>query len=140
MEYAVAVPSVDPAVGKLRREWRFDLIDAHFGHPEGIAAAMLARWFRCPFFVTMRGGDETDKARAPGIRWVMQWALMEDRVITVSDPLRTFAISMGVPAARVAVIPNGIDSGVFYPRNRADERPRLAERLARILRAAIRLE
>src|SRR3954452_18462246 len=37
---------------RLRQEFHFDLIDAHFGHPDGVAAALLAAMFGCPFSVT----------------------------------------------------------------------------------------
>jgi len=47
------------------------------------------------------------------------------RVIAVSEPLRDFAIELGVDPKRAVVIPNGIDSSVFHPRSRSAERHRL---------------
>ena len=35
----------------------FDLIDAHYFYPDGVAAAMLARRLGKPFVVTARGSD-----------------------------------------------------------------------------------
>src|SRR5262249_16779314 len=40
--------------------WRaepFDLIDAHWAYPDGVAAALLAAYFHVPFTVTVRGDD-----------------------------------------------------------------------------------
>ena len=96
---------------RLRRRIRFDVIDAHFGYPEGVAAALLAMLFRVPFAVTLRG-SETAFAAWRWRRLSMRWALRRaSAVIAVSEPLRRFAVSMG--ARRVVTIPNGIDAGVF---------------------------
>lgn len=38
------------------------------------------------------------------------------RVIVVSTPLRDFLVSIGVPADRIIVMPNGVDAEVFAPR------------------------
>lgn len=98
---------------RLRRRVRFDVIDAHFGYPEGVAAALVAKLFRVPLVVTLRG-SETAFAAYRWRRLAMRWALRRAAaVIVVSEPLRRFAVSMG--ARRVATIPNGIDAGVFQP-------------------------
>ena len=109
-----------PAVARLRREFRFDLIDSHFAFPEGIAAALLSKAFGIPFIVTLRG-CEILHSQYRLRRWGMSWALRQaSLVITVSEPLRELAIQLGAPAARVVRIPNGVDAGVFHPRSRAE--------------------
>ena len=35
---------------RLRKRFAFDLIDAHFAYPDGMAAVLLGRVFRCPVF------------------------------------------------------------------------------------------
>ena len=111
--------------GSLRREFPFQVIDAHFGHPEASAALRLARRFGVPFTVTLRG-NETFHAQDPRKRQRMEKAFRAAaRVIAVSEPLRDFAIELGVDPKRAVVIPNGIDSAVFHPRDRAAERQRL---------------
>jgi hypothetical protein len=37
----------------------FDVIDAHYYYPDGVAAAILASWFGKPFVITARGSDLT---------------------------------------------------------------------------------
>lgn len=112
-------------VTRLRRTFPFDIIDAHFGHPEASAAHRLARRFGVPYTVTLRG-NETFHAEDPRKRCRMAEALRNAaRVIAVSEPLREFAIRLGVEPARTAVIPNGIDSMIYHPRDRAAERARL---------------
>jgi len=104
---------------------RFDVLDSHFGHPDGTAAAMLALATRRPFTVTLRG-NETEKAKQPVVRFLLRWTLHRAaRVITVSERLRQFAIGMGADPARVVTIPNGINPGVFYPRDRDNCRARI---------------
>jgi glycosyltransferase involved in cell wall biosynthesis len=112
-------------VEMVRREFRFEVIDAHFGHPEASAARWLAQRFGVPFTVTLRG-NETAHGRDPKKRQRMAEALRTAaRVIAVSGPLRDFAIELGVRPDRAVVIPNGIDAAVFHPRDRGAERARL---------------
>ena len=105
-------------IRRLRVGFPFQLIDAHFGYPEGIAAALLSIVFRCPFTITLRG-SEVDHAAKPARRLGMAWALRRAAlVIAVSERLRQFALELGVDKRRTALIPNGVDSGIFYPRDR----------------------
>lgn len=114
--------AVGATVFRLRKHFGFELIDAHFGYPEGIAAALLASVFRSPFIVTLRG-NETMHARGRLHRWAMRWSLRRAaRVITVSESLRQFAIGLGVEAKAARTIPNGIDTGRFFPRDRMQAR------------------
>jgi glycosyltransferase involved in cell wall biosynthesis len=105
-------------VARLRRNFSFEVIDCHFGMPEGIAAALLAFIFRRPFTVTLRG-SEVEHARHRARRAIMAWALRRAaRVIAVSERLKQFALSVGVSPARAVTIPNGVDASVFFQRER----------------------
>ena len=110
-------------VRRIRKEFEPDLIDAHFGYPTGVAAAILAKWLGKPFAVTLRG-NETMHAESWAARWLMAWSLRRAAlVIAVSERLHRFAVSMG--AQRVVTIPNGVDTGVFRPMDRAECRGKL---------------
>ena len=114
-----------PFIRNLRDRYEFDIIDSHFGHPVGVAAGLVAAALKCPYTITLRG-NETMHARAAGRRRWMSWAFRRAaRIITVSESLRQFAISLGVDPARARTIPNGIDSDLFYPRPYAETRARL---------------
>ena len=114
-----------PGLLLLRRRFRFQIIDAHFGYPEGVVAALLAKILRRPFMVTLRG-SEMMFARYRYRRWFLRWTLRQAAaVVTVSEELRKFAIRMGTDPARTRTIPNGIDPEVFYPRDRKECRARL---------------
>ena len=98
----------------MRRRFPFELIDAHFGFPDGIAAWLLAGSLGVPYVVTLRG-NETLHARYRVQRILLQRAMQNAaRVICVADNLRKFAISMGVDPAKAVTIPNGVDTEMFY--------------------------
>jgi len=102
----------------LRTRRPFDVIDAHFAHPEGIAAVLLGRILRCRVIVTIRG-SELRYCRQRSKRFWMSWALRRaDRVIAVSEGLRELAIALGVEPRRVKTVPNGIQADVFFRRDR----------------------
>jgi teichuronic acid biosynthesis glycosyltransferase TuaC len=113
-----------PCVWRIGRR-NFDVIDAHFGHPEAFAAALLAIVCRRPFVVTLRG-SEAIHARYPLRRFFMGWALRRAaRVIAVSERLRQLAVALGVDPLRTTKIPNGVDTSIFHPRDRLALRARL---------------
>jgi glycosyltransferase involved in cell wall biosynthesis len=98
----------------------FQVIDTHFGYPDGITGALLSMAFRVPFTVTLRGSEPKHSRNILG-RYFMKWALRRAaRVFTVSERLRQFAISFGARAERVQTIPNGVDATVFFPRDRVE--------------------
>ncbi len=117
--------SVLPALLHLRRRFRFDLIDAHFAYPDGLAGILLGRLFDVPVVVTLRGTEvrlARSRLRRPQVALVVRRAA---RVIAVSQSLADLAVSLGAPQDRVRVIPNGVDGGRFRPGPRADARKRL---------------
>ncbi|MEQ1531005.1 MAG: glycosyltransferase family 4 protein, partial [Methylococcales bacterium] len=46
-----------PLLYKLKQEFDFNLIDAHFAYPDGYAATVLAAWFKVPSTITLRGTE-----------------------------------------------------------------------------------
>jgi teichuronic acid biosynthesis glycosyltransferase TuaC len=100
----------------LQRRFQYDVIDAHFAFPEGVAAALLSTVVKRPYSITLRGNETEHNElffRGIAIRWSIRKA---DRIITVSEPLRKFAIACGADPRRVKTIPNGVDTSVYYPR------------------------
>jgi glycosyltransferase involved in cell wall biosynthesis len=93
----------------------YDLVDAHFGYPDGVGAVRFARRLRVPAFVTVRG-LETDYLRKNGISGQLVAALREAAgCICVSRSLRDLLIHHGVEPHSTRVIPNGVDRRMFRP-------------------------
>jgi len=112
-------------VRRVRREFAFDLIDAHFVFPDGFAAVLLGRWFNCPVVVTERGTATplyAYRLRRRAMAWTFRHA---SRVIAVAYHLAELAIQLGAARERVAVIPNGVDAGAFAPVDRVEARRQL---------------
>ncbi|WP_020655393.1 glycosyltransferase family 4 protein [Massilia niastensis] len=109
--------AVKPAIARIIDEgYDFDLIDAHYFYPDGVAAAMLARRFNKPLVITARGSDITLLPQYPLPRRMIQWAARRaDAVITVCNALRDEVVALGVDAQRVTSLRNGVDLKLFQP-------------------------
>jgi glycosyltransferase involved in cell wall biosynthesis len=109
--------SVRGAVKRLRRDgFDFDLIDAHYFYPDGVAAMWLAEAFDRPFVVTGRGTDLNLIPQYAGPRQkIMRVAQKAAHMITVAGALKKYLLDMGVSADRVTVLRNGVDLAFFHP-------------------------
>lgn len=95
---------------------RFDLIDAHYFYPDGVAAVMLGREFGLPVTVTARGTDINLIADYALPRRLIRWAAgRADGLVTVSSALAEKLAGLGVERERIAVLRNGVDPTVFKP-------------------------
>jgi glycosyltransferase involved in cell wall biosynthesis len=112
--------AVKPAIARLIDEgYDFDLIDAHYFYPDGVAAAMLARHFNKPLVITARGSDITlFPSYALPRRQILWAARRADAIITVCNALRDEVVAMGIEADRVVSLRNGVDLELFRPTER----------------------
>lgn len=104
----------------------FDLIDAHYFYPDGVAAAMLARDFGKPLTITARGTDlnlipQFDKPR----NLIKQAAEQADGLITVCAALAEPLVDLGIDRSKIHVLRNGVDLEGFQPRDRIAARKKL---------------
>jgi glycosyltransferase involved in cell wall biosynthesis len=112
--------AVAPTLRRLLRERAFDLIDAHYFYPDGVAAVMLGKRLGLPVVVTARGTDINliGQYRLP--RAMIRWAALNAAgVVAVSGALRERLAALGVPKERIQVLRNGVDLELFAPRSRA---------------------
>ncbi|MBL8698808.1 MAG: glycosyltransferase family 4 protein [Alphaproteobacteria bacterium] len=101
----------------------FDLIDAHYFYPDGVAAVWLGRHFGKPVVVTGRGSDLTFIPRLPTPRRLIgEAAQAADGLITVCAALRDPLVELGVPGERITVLRNGVDLEFFRPLDRDEQR------------------
>ncbi len=112
--------AVKPAIGRMIDEgFDFDLIDAHYFYPDGVAAAMLARTFNKPLVITARGSDITLFPQYALPRRQILWAAKRaDAIITVCNALRDEVVGMGIAGERVVSLRNGVDLELFRPTER----------------------
>jgi teichuronic acid biosynthesis glycosyltransferase TuaC len=119
---ALLAQAAKPTIGRILDEgYDFDLIDAHYFYPDGVAAALLGRYFNKPVVVTARGSDITllPQYRLP--RKMICWAAgRANAVITVCNALRDEVVALGVEGARVTSLRNGVDLDLFRPCERKD--------------------
>ncbi len=119
--------SARAALKKLVREgYEFDVIDAHYYYPDGVAAAMLGLWFNKPVAITARGTDVNliPEYRIP--RALIRWASVRARAsIGVSAALVERMRSLGMQADRLHVMRNGVDLQRFQLQPQAQARQRL---------------
>ena len=108
----------------IAREHRANIIDAHFGYPDGYAAVLLGRWLRLPVVLTLRGKEE-GQSRSDVAAALKRAIVGADQVITVSAALQALAIEQGADPARVQVIGNGVDLARFTAVSRLDARLQL---------------
>jgi glycosyltransferase involved in cell wall biosynthesis len=104
-----------PHLRALRAEFDFQVIDAHYVYPDGVAAVRLARTLGVPCVITGRGSDINVLPRHEFVRRQIVGALQRaDAVVAVSGALAESMRGLGAPANRMHVIPNGIDREVFH--------------------------
>jgi len=118
--------SVKPVIERVLGQYPFDLIDAHYFYPDGVAAVLLGRYFGKPVVITARGTDVNliPSYRLP--RQMIRWAARHAAgMITVAGALKNRLVALGVPAERIEVLRNGVDLQFFRPVDREIWRRRL---------------
>ncbi len=118
--YTLAVGAL-PTIRKLISDgFDFDLIDAHYYYPDGVAAGILSRWIGKPFVVTARGTD---------LSLIPQYAIPRRLIVRTADQaagsigacsaLMESLAGLGADASKLHVMRNGVDLQRFTPIDRA---------------------
>ncbi len=119
-------------VKRLQREgFDFDLIDAHYYYPDGVAAGLLAKWLGKPFFVTARGTDLNLIPEYPFPRkLILQTAAKASGSIGVCKALMDTLQELGAEPGKLHTLRNGVDLERFVPEPRDVARARLGLNIA----------
>ena len=106
---------------------RFDVIDAHYFYPDGVAAAWLGKAFNIPVTITARGTDINLIPQYPRPRrLILQAARDADAIITVCQALKDGLVELGAPASKITTLRNGVDLQLFRPEDRTHMRAKWA--------------
>jgi glycosyltransferase involved in cell wall biosynthesis len=121
--YALARAGLKAARRLIAQGWDFDLIDAHYYYPDGVAATLIGKALGKPVVITARGTDinlipQYDKPR----RLILQAAHDAAASITVCAALKDAIVDLGATAEKITVLRNGVDLELFRPEDRAQAR------------------
>jgi glycosyltransferase involved in cell wall biosynthesis len=117
----LALASIAP-IRRLQREgFDFDVIDAHYYYPDGVAAAWLARHFNKPLAITARGTDLNLIAQHALPRRMIRWAAQQAQAsIGVCKALMDVLRDLQIDPRKLHVMRNGVDLDRFR-RTAADD-------------------
>lgn len=97
----------------------FDVIDAHYFYPDGVAAVLLGRYFDKPVVISALGSDITLLPRYWWPRRLIRWAARRAAaMISVCEALKKEMGQLGLSAERIHALRNGVDLDIFYPEPR----------------------
>lgn len=116
-----------PTLRKLIRDgFDFDVIDAHFYYPDGVAASIIAQKLGKPFVCTARGSDITLYKHSATPRRLLQRAMRQAAAnIGVCNDLAEQMIELGAERGSTHVIRNGVDLQRFAVLDRDEARKAL---------------
>lgn len=113
---------------------RFDVILGAWGYPDGCATTLFARALGKPSVIKVHGSDVNVLAKVRSARAVMRRILpMANAMVAVSRPLGKELEALDVPASRIHLVRNGVDTKLFFPRDREAARTELGVPLGRPL-------
>lgn len=108
-----------PLLREIRKVLPFDVIDAEFFWPDGVAAMHVGRALGVPFSVKARGSDIHFWGNKPAVAAQLAEASLEAAgLIAVSEALKRDMIALGMPADRIIVHHAGVDLDLFRPAGR----------------------
>lgn len=108
-----------PLARKLHRQQPFDLIDAQFFHPDGLAAVRIGAALGLPVSIKARGADIQhwghQRATAAQVRKAGQGA---QGLLAVSQGLIDEMAGLGIPRGKITLHRTGLNADLFRPYDR----------------------
>jgi len=128
IEDLLQFPTVARVAERIRREFRFDLVHAHFTFPDGVVAARLAERHGVPLIVSEHALWTPWMERHPRVRRRAIWAAERAALhLAASQAARESIARFTGDTSRLRVLPNLVDESVF--RLRDPQMPRDPRRL-----------
>lgn len=108
-----------PYLQNLRSDFPFDVIDAEFFWPDGVAAMHLSRALGIPFLIKARGSDIHYWTRRAGVKnQIVEAGRSASKVLAVSNALKKDLVALGISEAKISTHYTGIDLERFQPMDR----------------------
>jgi len=102
---------------------KYDVIDAHYFYPDGVAAVWLGKEFNIPVTITARGTDiNLIPEYARPRRLILEAARNAGALITVCQALKDRLVELGATPSKITVLRNGVDLEIFQMLDRASLR------------------
>lgn len=112
----MAMACIRPIRALIEEGFDFDVIDAHYYYPDGVAAAWLSRYFKKPLCITARGSDLNLISAYSLPRRMIRWASGQAQAsIGVCAALIDILKSLKIADEKLHVLPNGVDLERFSP-------------------------
>jgi glycosyltransferase involved in cell wall biosynthesis len=114
---ALMAAALLPSLRRIREEgFDFDVIDAYYVYPDGVAAALLGRILGRPVILTAFGTDVNLLPDYAMVRAQILWAARRAAGITaVCRALADRLVEIGAAPDKVQVILHGVDLDLFHP-------------------------
>ncbi len=102
----------------------YDLIHAHWAYPTGKVAQLISKMTGIPYIITLHGSDIHRRLAQNKFIRAQTLDVLEnaEKAVFVSHNLLQKAISNSYSAQNSLVIPNGVDTSVFFPRDTEESR------------------
>ncbi len=121
--------------------YQFDVIDAHYFYPDGVAAVLLGAYVRKPVVITARGTDINLIPKFALPRRMIKWSAERAvRVVTVCQALKDSLVEMAIPEEKITVLRNGVDLNLFKPLDRGHCREKLRLQKKTLLSVGLLIE
>ena len=90
--------------------YQYQIIDAHYFYPDGVAACLISKWLSKELVITARGTDINLIPIYKLPRSLILWAGENAKsIITVCEALKDELINIGAKSNKITVLRNGVD-------------------------------
>jgi glycosyltransferase involved in cell wall biosynthesis len=108
-----------PCLRNIRERFPFDVIDAEFFWPDGVAAMRLSRALQVPFLIKARGSDIHYWTRRTGVKnQILEAGCSASKLLTISRAMKNDLVALGMPEGKISTHYTGVDLERFQPLDR----------------------
>jgi len=98
------------------KKQNFSVLYSSWGFPDAVAASMLNKWLKLPFFVKVHGTDVNENTLFPSRGILMKkWLSKAHTIFCASKALANVLENIGLSKDNLVVNYNGVNRDIFYP-------------------------